>query len=750
MPWIGRLVADLETISIDVAAVPAVGAAPAAGPAPATLRDTTQLAAVLKALGKPAQPQLRNSLQLQRDVGQLFAPQSDLAARLLTVVQPELSDVLYAAWANVPVTPAPDLQVFALRTRAAVFGGNAPLKLIFQDGRITGPPQEWPAPFSVNPASEAPGVVWLDGSYPQILPGSWIVLERPTPLAPTIDPSPLVIARVTAVSQRSRADYGISAKSTRIVLDRDWLTTGDSFDVIRGTAVYAESVPLPLAEEPIAEPVCGQQIELAGLYDGLAPGRWLIVAGERADVVDPGDPGAVTVPVAGVPAAELAMLAGVTQGVATRAVAELPRGREAEGVATRNVAAPRADREPPALPGERTHTTLALARPLAYCYKRDSVTIYGNVADATHGETKAELLGSGDGSQVLQQFTLRQPPLTWVSAPTPSGVASTLAVRVNDLLWHEAESLAAMGPTDRGYLTSTDDAGTTTVIFGNGERGARLPTGAANVRATYRSRIGRAGNVKAGQISQLATRPLGVKGVINPLPATGGADPESRDQARRNAPLAVMALDRLVSVQDYADFSRTFAGVGKASAARLSNGRMQLVHVTIAGVDDVPILASSDLFRNLAAALRLFGDPRQPIQLALRERRLLMISAEVEVLPDYAFEAVAPRVRAAMLDAFGYERRGLGQDAVLSEAYRTIQGVAGVALADVRVFDAVTGSIDPDALKKQLAQLTTGQPKQRVRALPERVDDQGVIQPGQLVYLAAAAPDTLILKERSS
>ena len=46
-----------------------------------------------------------------------------------------------------------------------------------------------------------------------------------------------------------------------------------------------------------------------------------------------------------------------------------------------------------------------------YCYKRDAVTIYGNVVKATHGETRNETLGSGDGSQALQSFMLKQPPL---------------------------------------------------------------------------------------------------------------------------------------------------------------------------------------------------------------------------------------------------------------------------------------------------------------------------------------------------
>ena len=110
-----------------------------------------------------------------------------------------------------------------------------------------------------------------------------------------------------------------------------------------------------------------------------------------------------------------------------------------------------------------------------------------------------------------------------------------------------------------------------------------MPTGSANIKATYRYGIGRAGTSTPWQISQLATHPLGLQGVVNPLPASGGADRDSLDQARRNAPLAVTALDRLVSVQDYADFARTYAGIAKASAVRLSDGRAELVHLTIAG-----------------------------------------------------------------------------------------------------------------------------------------------------------------------
>jgi len=656
------------------------GAAKTQSPAP----GITGLSNVLDTLGKPPLAQPRNSRGLDRDVTRLLAPGSDLKARLLSVARPELRASLYRAWANVPAAPAPMLEVYALRARAAVFGNNAPVKVLSakptDDGTVVFSTTEWPLAKSdlqgVAHPTEDPLVVWLDAAYPQIASQSWIVLLRP---AAAKSVNQLVITRVDATAEQSRADYGIAAKVTRAALAKPWLDleggakgeNRDTFATIRGTAVFAQSELLELVEEPIALPVDGGELELAGLYDGLQPGRWLIVSGERVDVGPLDDKGNVAVPVAGVPAAELAMVAGVSQDVSRRVMSTGGNEKDVP------------------LPGERTHTTITLATPLAYRYKRDTLTIYGNVAHATHGETRFEVLGGGNAAKALQSFTLKQPPLTWISAPTPSGIDSTLTVRVNDVRWHLAESLAGLGPADRSYILRTDDGGQTTVVFGNGERGARLPTGSENVRAVYRSGIGRAGNVAAGRISQLATRPLGVKGVTNPLPASGGADRESRDQARRNAPLALLALDRLVSVQDYEDFTRTFAGVGKASAVPLSDGRVRLVHVTLAGEDDIPIRPDSDLLLNLEAALRKFGDPLQPLRLAVRQRAFLVVQAEVRLLPDYLWEAVEPKIRAAMLDAFGFTRRGLGQDALLSEVYAhpvdVIEHAGNLLVVPVRV-----------------------------------------------------------------
>jgi baseplate J-like protein len=539
---------------------------------------------------------------------------------------------------------------------------------------------------------------------------------------------------VTGVVTRPRSAYGLSAKSTQLDLSEKWWEppTKDDFAVIRGTNVFAQSELLALAEEPLDADVGGKMIELDRLYDGLEAGRWLIVSGERTDIKDT-DGNLIP----GVQGRELVMLADVTQGM-----------RQIQGT--------KLD-----LPGDTPHTTLVLSNALAYHYKRDTVTIYGNVVKATHGETRNESLGSGDASQALQSFTLKQPPLTFVAAPSPRGVDSTLHVRVNDIEWHESETLADLQPTDRTFITRTSDDDKTSVIFGNGQQGARLPTGIENVKAVYRNGIGKPGNVKAEQISLLVTRPLGVKEVINPLRASGGADKESRDQARKNAPLAVLALDRLVSTQDYEDFTRARAGIGKASATCLTNGRRQVVFVTIAGAGDIPIDKSSDLYRNLVKSLRQFGDPHQPVQVELRELLLIVISANVRLLPDYLWEAVVLKIRAQLLDTFSFERRELAQDVVLSEVISVIQAVDGVAYVDVDLLGAVPEKksdhgerrlLTPDEIAAEVQQQINDSqvkgPRQRITVNVAGAETKtNPISPAQLAFLTPDVPATLILNQ---
>jgi predicted phage baseplate assembly protein len=401
------------------------------------------------------------------------------------------------------------------------------------------------------------------------------------------------------------------------------------------------------------------------------------------------------------------------------------------------------------LSGDKIHTFLYLATSLAYCYKRDTVKIYGNVAHATHGETRSEALGSGDGKQVFQTFVLKNAPLTYTAAPSTSGVESSLKVYVNDVRWHEAENLLDLQPGDRGYLTNADVEEKTSVTFGDGRNGTRLPTGNENVRAVYRSGIGRAGNVPPGHLSQLVANTDGLRSVTNPQEASGGADPEGLESTRGRTPLAVAALDRLVTTADYADFARLFAGIGKASAARLPGQHGQFIQVTIAGEDDIPIDDTSDLHANLLTALKRYGDPYLSIKLVPRELLLLVIAARVRLTPDYLWEKVKPQVQTALWNKFGFEPRRLAQDAYAAEAVAAIQAVPGVDLVKLDLFAAVSEKTPPEDLAT-LSKTLSGV-KDRIAAAPDRIDpnmaDPLPGLPSQLVVLSPALPTTLMLTE---
>ena len=215
------------------------------------------------------------------------------------------------------------------------------------------------------------------------------------------------------------------------------------------------------------------------------------------------------------------------------------------------------------------------------------------------------------------------------------------------------------------------------------------------------------------------------------------------------APLAVMALDRLVSTQDYADFARTFAGVGKASAARLSDGHRQIVHLTIAGVDDIPIDKTSDLYKNLRLALHKFGDAYQAIQLEVRELMALIISAKVRILPDYLWEKVEPKIRAALLNTFGFDKRELGQSVFLSEVISTIQKVEGVAFVDVDALDFFNEDKVIQILEAKQppkTQAATKQPNPYIKVETARLE-AGVVKPAALAFLMPKVADTLILNQ---
>ena len=513
------------------------------------------------------------------------------------------------------VLPAAAPKIYALKTRAGLFGFNAPNPKTLSNETLGHYNQlvssDWP--FSISNKT-----VDLDTTYPAVLEQSWLVLSKPTYQE---------LYRASKVVEASQADFTLSGKTTRITLDTDEHL--DFFDgsSYRDTLVFAQSELLEIAEFPLSEPITGAKVKLAKVPDGINIGHLLAASGKD---------------------------------VATgETIQEVVRVNGISG------------------------TQVTVTPPLAHSYERGSFSFNANLAHATHGETVEEILGSGDASQGFQKFLLKQPPLTYVSASNPSGAASTLEVRLNDVRWHEAETFFERAPKEHVFISRRDDDGKTGVQFGDGKSGARLPSGANNLRAKYRKGIGIEGLVKAGQLSMLLSRPLGVNGVTNPLAASGAQDPEQIDDARANAPLRVLTLERVVSLRDYQDFARAFGGVAKALASWNWDGRNRAVLVTVAGPAGAPILPDSATYQNLLKALRAAGDPFVALSVKTYRPAFFRFAGKVKIDPAYEPELVLAQVELALRDGFSFARREFAQPVMRSEVIAAMQSVAGVIAVDV-------------------------------------------------------------------
>jgi predicted phage baseplate assembly protein len=513
--------------------------------------------------------------------------------------------------------------VHALRRRASAWGHNA------VDWKALTPEQQ--AKYGTQGATDwenrsiFPGTVFLDAEYPGVRPGSWGALSAS-------DPDDFELFRVVSATRFPGEYYMLAGTITQLDLEDEPLSASVN---PRTVAVFVESEPLALARSPLADPVKGAVVELEQqLAEPLERGRRLVF--RQPELVKDG--------VVAEPA---------------RIEAAVVDAYDDDGAAT-----------------------ITLEHELVNAYDRARLEILANIAPATHGETVAdEVLGGGDGSRAQQRFALKRPPLTYISAPTPSGGRNTLELRVDGVRWEEAPTLYGLEASARRYAVRIEDGGTATVVFGSG--GARLPSGQGNVRASYRTGIGLEGMVGANVLTLLQTPPLGVRAVTNPLPAEGGGDPERLEDARANAPLTVRTLERPVSRRDFEDFTRSFAGLVKASAITLWDGESRVVHITVAAENGKPLPPQSDTQRNLLAALERFRDPAQRVLVADYQPRSFGLAAKVLVAAERLPKDVEAAIREALLERFGFARRELGQGVTSAEVIATIQGVAGVEMVDL-------------------------------------------------------------------
>lgn len=549
--------------------------------------------------------------------------------------------------ANRPVNVEEPDGVFVFRQRAAVFGYNAPKNMTCNS---TTRQPNYPAIWVEWGHQEQTDKIYLDIPYEEILPNTYIAIQQGNQIL-----NEASVEVVNAIENRARTEYGISGKTTELTLASsvaNWWG-GNDITSLREISIHAQSEALELAEAPIKTPIRRNIIQLDQTYLELTKGKTIILVGTRND----------------------------EEGGMNSEVCIIQEAISGNG-----------------------YTTITLDRNLEYSYIRSTVTINANVALATHGESVEEVLGNGDASQIFQKFFLKQNPLTYISADSPTGTASTLEIRVNDILWKEVPSLYARGATERIYITRQNSQGQTQLSFGDGITGARLPTGQQNIRAKYRRGIGASGMLQANQLSMLLSRPLGVKGVTNPLAPAGAQDREHLSDARANANLTMFTLGRIVSLQDYEDFARAFAGIRKARAIWAWYGRSRVVHLTIAGENGDTVATNSTLYENLLSAIQKNSIPNVKLVVENYRERPFRIKANISVHPDYIADKVLAAVQMKLKHDFSFEQRDFGQSVSLSQLSATISSIEGIINVDV---DALYFTQDTDIVQSNPTEDTT-------------------------------------------
>ncbi len=155
--------------------------------------------------------------------------------------------------------------------------------------------------------------------------------------------------------------------------------------------------------------------------------------------------------------------------------------------------------------------------------------------------------------------------------------AATLAAGFE--IWEARRDLLASDRFATDFVVETETDGRAFVRFGDGIQG-RKPSRGTRFTLAYREGGGAAGNVGADTLFHVVTS-APVASLRNPLPASGGQDPESIEAVRLAAPVAFRSQERAVTPADYEAVAERHPQVQKAKATRRWTGSWHTMFVTV-------------------------------------------------------------------------------------------------------------------------------------------------------------------------
>jgi len=299
------------------------------------------------------------------------------------------------------------------------------------------------------------------------------------------------------------------------------------------------------------------------------------------------------------------------------------------------------------------------------------------------GETTGEV-NTRQGQRRIETYTGTGLPFQRLLLPHAAVAHGSVAVSVNGTAWQSVEHFAESGPAATHYRVDLDALDQAWLVFGDGQAGAMPPSG-QTITISYLTTVGPAGNLAPHLITTLPN-PILVNGtplevsVDNPIAATGGAEAESHEHARRVAPATVRSTWKAVTKADYQALCEAFPGVAKAQVLDLNNEaslRIYTVRVVIApdgGGAPSP---------QLKAELLAFLDARRMVTVAVGiddpSYRAVLVTATLFIYPNEIEETVRQRALAALDDHFAFDAQTFGRSVYTSDLIALLDGVPGVS-----------------------------------------------------------------------
>lgn len=243
---------------------------------------------------------------------------------------------------------------------------------------------------------------------------------------------------------------------------------------------------------------------------------------------------------------------------------------------------------------------------------------------AYQGRTHVDAFSS-DGS-ANQRFTLsRRPVLVHARVPdeevTPDpsrfevweGDPGAPFGTATGSKWTRVDALVQAGPTEEVYEVTIDNSDRVTIRFGDNTAGKIPPAGVQNLFVIYRTGGGLKGNISTGFLSTSVTGTAGLLAVTvevsNYQPGSGGAERESVDEIRFNAPRFLRTNETATTEDDFDSLAGTYSEPGGGAVVRAKSRLTPAEEITVKVVISTYVLGTVPAGTPLEYFLLLPGAP---------------------------------------------------------------------------------------------------------------------------------------------